>query len=314
MANTSMQEFEASDGFSWVDSYLCAYLSELVYESSLGLGAQAGRAETLGALRRHMGRPGWDVPPDQIAFNFTRKPQVDTEFAVVGLEKAVVVVFRGSEKDDFVSFVRDWISTDADIAAVHVRAHGRPHGKRTYVHRGFYRAYRAVHAKVVTAIGSVMGSEKRPVYLTGHSLGGSVASVCAMELCMREKRKDVKGLITFGMPRVGDERWAKQLDRKVAVMHRWVNAQDLVPRVPGPVPFSSQRLVNFRLEPSHYEHWDEIGYHHIRSKDEVWLSSGTPMPPGASLKDHRGSTYLRRIYDTMPQQVRRRVPKFSKPS
>lgn len=55
------------------------------------------------------------------------------------------------------------------------------------VHGGFQRAYDAVHLRVLTLVEELTsaGNEPWEVYVTGHSLGGALATLCAYELATR---------------------------------------------------------------------------------------------------------------------------------
>ena len=53
--------------------------------------------------------------------------------------------------------------------------------------QGFLKAYDSVRAKVMAVSEEVMGGEPRSwqVYVTGHSLGGALATLCSYELANR---------------------------------------------------------------------------------------------------------------------------------
>lgn len=73
--------------------------------------------------------------------------------------------------------------------------------------------------------------EENPTYtviLTGHSLGGALASLTALDLAKNEKIKDKLLLYTFGMPRVGNQAYAKDHERKVPNSCRIVNKKDCI--------------------------------------------------------------------------------------
>ncbi len=70
------------------------------------------------------------------------------------------------------------------------------------------------------------------VRVTGHSLGGSIATIFALKLAMMGYNVE---LVTFGSPRVGNEFFSeitdKALDGRIA---RFVNPGDFIPTVPFP--------------------------------------------------------------------------------
>lgn len=83
-----------------------------------------------------------------------------------------------------------------------------------------------------------------PLYITGHSLGGALATLTAYHALVYH---DNVHLYTFGCPRVANRPLAEQIDAKLRHRsHRCVYGWDIVPRIP---PFFSyhhtQRLVFF---------------------------------------------------------------------
>ncbi|HXT21480.1 MAG TPA: patatin-like phospholipase family protein [Thermoanaerobaculia bacterium] len=98
------------------------------------------------------------------------------------------------------------------------------------VHASFRRCYLAVRTRVrklVTAPGA--GDAKPPqLFITGHSLGGAVATLAAADLSSLGTK--VAGLVTFGSPLVGDAAFATTLAGVPA--RRYVDCCDLVTRVP----------------------------------------------------------------------------------
>jgi triacylglycerol lipase len=130
----------------------------------------------------------------------------DTQAYVVADERATILVFRGT------SSRRDLL-TDLMVRKEAVRG-GR-------VHRGFLAAWDSVRHQVICALleADVVG---RPLFITGHSLGGALAELAESTLC-------ASAVYTFGQPRVGNASFA-------AAGHfhcyRIVHEEDPVPRVP----------------------------------------------------------------------------------
>lgn len=61
-----------------------------------------------------------------------------------------------------------------------------------------------------------------PVICVGHSLGGALATICALEIAHRFKTAISLQTYTFGCPRVGDRRFANEYDRRVPFTFRFV--------------------------------------------------------------------------------------------
>jgi triacylglycerol lipase len=131
--------------------------------------------------------------------------------------QAVVIAFRGTEPKQL-----DDILTDAKF-----QLEAGPFGK---VHAGFKVGLERVLADVLAAL-KPHREARKPLWLTGHSLGAALATLLAAEL--QKKRFPVQGLYTFGSPRVGDGEFAAALQAKLPErIHRFVNHEDLVTRVP----------------------------------------------------------------------------------
>jgi len=70
-------------------------------------------------------------------------------------------------------------------------------------------------------------------YITGHSLGGALGTIAALDLsCNGIVSKDQLHLYTFGSPRVGDVNLAKAVMNAVSEHWRVVHDKDIVPHVP----------------------------------------------------------------------------------
>lgn len=71
------------------------------------------------------------------------------------------------------------------------------------VHRGFADAYLSVAQPLVARVRALLKKKARPVYLTGHSLGGALATICSLDLWAQLplSRHEI-GVTTFGSPKV----------------------------------------------------------------------------------------------------------------
>lgn len=105
------------------------------------------------------------------------------------------------------------------------------YGKRVRIHTGFKRQYGIIAETIETILKSFIKDYSK-VIVTGHSLGGAISTICALDL--REKFKDDIEIacITFGSPRVGTRAFAKVFNKKIRTKYRYQYGQDLVCGVP----------------------------------------------------------------------------------
>eukprot|EP00798_Chlamydomonas_sp_ICE-L_P010792 gene10791-16939_t len=106
------------------------------------------------------------------------------------------------------------------------------------IHSGFLEAYDSVRQPIFKLIDSITGSGENgtwKVYVTGHSLGGALATVCAYELADRtspySKAQNI-AMYSYGAPRVGNKLFAEKFDSMIPDSWRIMNPKDIIPTVP----------------------------------------------------------------------------------
>ena len=126
-------------------------------------------------------------------------------------EANVILAFRGTQR------LPNWM-TSANVRLL--AAFGGN------VHQGFAHAWAMVRVPV-TALLDRCHTPSRRLWITGHSLGGALATLSAEDF--HGEGRAVQQVVTFGAPRVGDTVFAA----KYAIPTiRFVNYQDPVPWVP----------------------------------------------------------------------------------
>jgi triacylglycerol lipase len=148
----------------------------------------------------------------------------DTQGFVVQDDATVVVAFRGTQPKQPV----DWMSDGRVIHSPWAHTVGK-------VHKGFYEALNIAWNDSQVLPRRLVNRGNRTVWITGHSLGGALAELCAARAFFdpRITSIPIQGVYTFGQPRVGDETFASLLHGKLGVQtYRFVNDRDIVPRVP----------------------------------------------------------------------------------
>ncbi|CAM9438289.1 unnamed protein product [Ectocarpus sp. 13 AM-2016] len=101
------------------------------------------------------------------------------------------------------------------------------------IHAGFRRAYVSVNGTLGAVLGSAMEGKPEDwhLYITGHSLGGALATLATLDHCRRYPKAKVT-MYNFGSPRVGNKAFAELYDSFVGDSFRVVNNLDVVARMP----------------------------------------------------------------------------------
>lgn len=148
-------------------------------------------------------------------------PDTGTQAFFTYNDDFAVLVFRGTESNS----VKD-IRTDT-------RANLTTSNSNGLVHEGFQKGFDSIKAMINTRLTSEQLKDK-PLYITGHSLGGALATVATRDIKLPVK---IAACYTFGSPRVGNENW---LNRIKSPVYRLVNAADAVTMLPpGSVAMSA---------------------------------------------------------------------------
>jgi predicted lipase len=147
----------------------------------------------------------------------------------------ILVAFRGTEAPTSIEGLKDWLLTDAvNLLIVPEGDLGtdfQAAGVGARWHLGFMKALGDIWGPLVEAIEAERKKSDRPLWLTGHSLGGALALLAAWRL--KRKFVPVHQVYTFGAPMVGNEDTAKAIDREMPdKIFRYVNDEDPIPHLP----------------------------------------------------------------------------------
>ena len=106
----------------------------------------------------------------------------------------------------------------------------------TQVHRGFFNAYNAIAGNIRSELRTLIHAFPRAeILVTGHSLGGALATIAAADLRGSLRVANRIRLMTFGSPRVGDDNFSDWLFSQFTNRNdliRVTHADDPVVRVP----------------------------------------------------------------------------------
>eukprot|EP00890_Picochlorum_soloecismus_P000103 jgi/Picsp_1/1093/NSC_04576-R1_alpha beta-hydrolase len=177
----------------------------------------------------------WDIIYDE---------ETDTAGLFAFNENNILIAFKGTSS-------MQNVKTDLDIKKVIHPPHRRLNvhtawGLRTTkstprVHKGFYEAWckNDYNRKVMEKLQEIydekveQGSDiqKKHIYITGHSLGGALAVLCAYEASVL--LPDVPLTVyTYGQPRVGNRAFSYDYNSRVIDHFSIINDQDPVARIP----------------------------------------------------------------------------------
>ncbi|PSS24038.1 Feruloyl esterase A precursor [Actinidia chinensis var. chinensis] len=173
---------------------------------------------------------------------FLDNPSTDTQVAIWrdSARKRLVVAFRGTEQTRWKDLRTDLMLVPAGLNPERI---GGDFKQEVQVHSGFLSAYDSVRTRILSLIKLAVeylddGAEplhKWQVYVTGHSLGGALATLLALELSSSQLAKRGAVSVTmynFGSPRVGNKKFAEVYNEKVKDSWRVVNHRDIIPTVP----------------------------------------------------------------------------------
>ena len=212
---------------SWIQkSLLFAELSRLAYASS----------ETVEKIV-------YEAGIDQCVFI----ARDGAEAYVFGNRFDCMIVCRGTEPNQW-----NDIKADANAWTV-VSEVGR-------VHSGFHTEVNELWPLLEQQV----KENQRPMWFSGHSLGGAMAAVCAVRCKISPIPSNPQAIFSFGAPRVGDRSYTSFLKVK---HYRWVNNNDIVPRVPprwlGYRHMGQEIYINRRGRISSLRSW-------FRVRDRFW--------------------------------------------
>ena len=235
-----------SDRMAW----LMAYLSELAYikfdepnagkELMMNLLQRALRSFRKGTGERIIGavRKSYDYDHEeeqrklkhslkQVGLELIKPLSANATQAYVACNNEfAILAFRGTEANRMKDIQADAKATQKAC----------PTGER--VHSGFMQQYDDISFKLEEALDDPQIKGK-PLFITGHSLGGAVATIAARRL---DAEHQIAACYTFGSPRVGTEGWVAQIKTPI---YRIVNSADPVPMVPfsGTVIFAIAKVL-----------------------------------------------------------------------
>ena len=296
------------------------------------------RVDAIASARRRGGKPWDDAKTDGSSETYRGVSRV----AVIRLREPdwIVVCFRGTTPSPARGLLRE--GQINSMAGQETWTEAPDVMRDARVHRGYAAAYRSLLADVESAatdwarrsVSSPAGDAKPPpkVVVVGHSMGGALATLCAARLAHDEDIAHLGGsavgsavesavgsavesavgsentipivsCVTFGQPRVGDERFRIGLDDASPSLRyrRVVRGGDVFARVPtSGIWLPSSNGDQFGVEYAHAGSmvWtQEDGYDPVHARKGEGTPSGfnadiRMLNPLRAAGDHAGYAYF----------------------
>jgi hypothetical protein len=203
--------------FSWANARACLELSEAAYSKSPHLTHHVQAVTNAGTEAQALVFDG----PNYIG-----------------------VAFRGSQSpEDFIHDAECWLDKTGKRGHALCSGNWNYNGLTAEVHHGFLFDFDSIATDLMATVARcLLPKPMKKVFVTGHSLGGALAVLAAVEFCRQSW--NVAGVYTFGQPRVGNAAFVSVYNHAPAgfphqlgeITFRVVNENDIVPRVPVAVP------------------------------------------------------------------------------
>jgi hypothetical protein len=186
-------------------------------------------------------------PPDLVAWNCTYCQSgqqivdvienIETDnLAITTIDRETLrinLVFRGSHS--IKNFIQDiqFLKSDMELDGL----------DGVYIASGFYKAYMALADRIAISLDNILANNPGidQIYISGHSLGGAISSIAAIDLKQR-LGYNVVGSYTFGSPRVGNVDFSELYQKLVGNTKRFTNNADIVPHLP-PILFGFRHVL-----------------------------------------------------------------------
>ena len=160
-------------------------------------------------------------------------------------------------------------------------------------HRGFWNSLEDVWQSINERFRSLQEQNKRPIFITGHSLGGAMATIAAAKLIHVDK--PFTSVYTFGQPRALSRETAQVFNVECkSRFFRFHNNNDIVTRVPARL-MGYSHVGNYLYITEEKEIYREVGFW-FKFLDQIDGAVKDVKEKGFDgIKDHDINEYLSAI-------------------
>ena len=184
---------------------------------------------------------------------------------------AIIAAFRGTVD------IKNW------LANIDFKQVAYPKCSGCLVHEGFYKGYAEVSATVKAQVQLIFNKySTAAIYVTGHSLGGALASLAALDL--KATFGKLSEFYSYGEPRLGNAAFATYFASQMPV-HRVIHYADIVPHVP---PYG---LNNYTQGGAQYWYAENMQTYKTCTAEDSTCADSLP-PTDLNTNDHQLSAYL----------------------
>jgi predicted lipase len=156
--------------------------------------------------------------------HFISDSETDTQVGVFFDNIKIIIAFRGTSSITDLLFFMEQFNTKKLTTKDTKLSNEEP-----LVHSGFFNHLNGVKNILYKIIDKYNNYE---LHLTGHSLGGAVATLFAFLVSEKYNEKKIN-LVTFGSPRVGDSKWKTCFNNKKNIIYyRITNNRDIITVLP----------------------------------------------------------------------------------
>jgi len=171
----------------------------------------------------------------------------------------IIIVFRGTEYERIRGCIDDWsgnfcVELKEPLNRENQAVFGKANDNIVKVHDGFWSNLESIWDGIDGLFKN--NNKKYTVWITGHSLGGAVATLTAARLAEQfkisnqaDQRHTVGGVYTFGAPKCGNLAFVQYYEEQLGLKNhtfRFVNYDDPVPNIPytGILAENVEKLVD----------------------------------------------------------------------